>query len=209
MCIRDSNRRNRLSKPQKRYKNNNEVNIIIPARNEEKRLPHLLQTLNQQQDIAKIIVMDDGSTDQTVAIAQNFGKTVYQTHNDTNGLWYGKSHACYQGAKHAKTSLLMFIDADVSLTISYSIETILETYQLQHNRGLLSIQPYHQTYRFYESLSEIFNLMTVVGMNGFSSLARHNHQKMAFGLVTLMNREDYFATQGHQNARNSIIEGFA
>ncbi len=74
---------------------------------------------------------------------------------------------------------------------------------------MLSIQPYHQTYRFYESLSEIFNLMTVVGMNGFSSLARHNHQKMAFGLVTLMNREDYFATQGHQNARNSIIEGFA
>ena len=43
----------------------NEVTIIIPARNEERRLPHLLQSLQGQQGIYEVIVMDDGSKDNT------------------------------------------------------------------------------------------------------------------------------------------------
>ncbi len=50
------------------------------------------------------------------------------------------------------------------------VETLINQYQLQGEKGLLSVQPYHITKRFYEGFSAIFNLMTVVGMNVFSTL---------------------------------------
>ncbi|MEJ7450710.1 4,4'-diaponeurosporenoate glycosyltransferase, partial [Staphylococcus warneri] len=78
-----------------------------------------------------------------------------------------------------------------------------------HNHGLLSVQPFHETGKFYESLSAIFNLMTVVGMNHFSSLKKQKDNNIAFGPILLTNIDDYLATNGHLNAEHSIIEGFA
>lgn len=49
----------------------------------------------------------------------------------------------------------------------------------------------------YEQFSALFNLMTVVGMNQFSSLSHHK-QTLAFGPVTVMKKEDYVLTQGHK-----------
>lgn len=74
---------------------------------------------------------------------------------------------------------------------------------------MLSVQPYHITKRFYEGFSAIFNLMTVVGMNVFSTLDDGRTNQHAFGPVTLTNKEDYYATGGHKSANRHIIEGFA
>lgn len=91
---------------------------------------------------------------------------------------------------------------------SHALESILQAYEKQAYRGLLSIQPYHLVKKSYEQFSAIFNLMTVVGMNQFSSLS-HHRQTLAFGPVTVMNKEDYVLTKGHKNAEHHIIEGFA
>ena len=96
-----------------------------------------------------------------------------------------------------KTPLMMFVDADVIFN-SHAIEAILNSFAQQGNQGLLSIQPYHETFKFYESLSAIFNLMTIVGMNRFSSLSGKFNNYTAFGPVTIMNKEDYFKTGGHK-----------
>lgn len=203
------NQRHRLLSSQNRIIHSNEVTIIIPARNEERRLPHLLQSLQGQQGIYEVIVMDDGSKDNTKEIAQTFGATVYEIEQNLDRQWFGKSHACYQGATNAQSELLMFVDADVTFGHPHAIEKILNTYRKQHNHGLLSVQPFHEPGKFYGSLSAIFNLMTVVGVNQFSSLARQSNNDIAFGPVTLMHRDDYFKTDGHKNAQYSIIEGFA
>ena len=48
-----------------------EVSIIVPARNEEANLGACLESLTAQTGVAfEIIVVDDGSTDQTLAIAR-------------------------------------------------------------------------------------------------------------------------------------------
>ena len=106
------------------------------------------QSLQGQQGIYEVIVMDDGSKDNTKEIAQTFGATVYETKQNFDRQWFGKSHACYQGATNAQSELLMFVDADVTFGHPYAIEKILNTYRKQHNHGLLSVQPFHETGKF-------------------------------------------------------------
>ncbi len=62
----------------------------------------------------------------------------------------GKSHACYQGVTHACTNRIAFVDADVTFLRKDAVETLINQYQLQGEKGLLSVQPYHITKRFYE-----------------------------------------------------------
>ena len=89
---------------------------------------------------------------------------------------------------------------------SHALESILQAYEKSY-RGLLSIQPYHLVKKHMNSFT-LFNLMTVVGMNQFSSLSHHK-QTLAFGPVTVMKKEDYVLTQGHKIFECHIIEGFA
>ena len=42
----------------------------------------------------------------------------------------------------------MFVDADVTFGHPHAIEKILNTYRKQHNHGLLSVQPFHETGKF-------------------------------------------------------------
>ncbi len=42
-----------------------------------------------------------GSTDKRARVARSYGATVVDVVDDTDGKWYGKSHACYQGVTHA------------------------------------------------------------------------------------------------------------
>ena len=176
------------------------------ARNEAKNLPRLLASLTEAEN-TEVIVMDDGSTDTTRDIAEDYGAKVYAVPDDAE--WQGKSHACYGGSLKAQKALFMFVDADVWFEAEDSLKRILAQYQQQGNQGLLSIQPYHYIEAPYENFSVIFNLMTVIGMNVFSVTREKNTPESAFGPVLLTNRADYFRTQGHRNAATQIIEGFA
>lgn len=184
------------------------VSLIIPARNEAQNLPNLLATITgiDNKEI-EVIVMNDGSTDKTQEIAQGYGAKVYNIDNKSS--WKGKSRACWEGSKHASHDLLLFIDADVQFCGSESIEKIVQQYQRQNGHGLLSIQPYHRIQKVYENISAIFNLMTIVGMNKFSITSNNKDKKNAFGPIMLTNKKDYHETQGHLNAKDKVIEGFA
>ena len=182
------------------------VSVIVPARNEAENLPKLLNSISKEREI-EVIVMDDGSTDETQVVARYYGASVYTVENDTT--WQGKSHACWQGSKYATHDLLMFVDADVQFTCDDSIQNIANQYDLQGGKGLLSIQPYHKIKKLYENISAIFNLMTIVGMNQFSITKSANNEQGAFGPVLVTNKQDYKLTQGHLKAKNQIIEGFA
>src|ERR1700687_1548083 len=76
-----------------------EVSIIVPARNEEASLGACLESLTAQTGVAfEIIVVDDGSTDRTRAIAQSFaGARVISPdplrENSAGKSWTGKNNA--------------------------------------------------------------------------------------------------------------------
>lgn len=90
-----------------------EVSVIIPARNEESSLGECLQSLVAQAGAAfEIIVVDDGSTDRTREIAQNFASVQVISPGPLPPGWTGKNNAVIAGAGVARGEWLLFTDAD-------------------------------------------------------------------------------------------------
>ena len=88
-----------------------ELSIIIPAYNAASTLPRCLDSvLSQMSPNTEIIVVDDGSTDSTAAIAAKYSVQVIAI--AVNG---GSGPARNRGAAVARGSLLLFLDADVTL----------------------------------------------------------------------------------------------
>jgi glycosyltransferase involved in cell wall biosynthesis len=86
--------------------------FIIPALNAEKILPVLLTSINDQTEKDyEIIVVDNGSTDNTQKIISNLKNVRYFYTPKRN-----RSHARNFGAIHALGKYLCFIDADVKLS---------------------------------------------------------------------------------------------
>jgi glycosyltransferase involved in cell wall biosynthesis len=83
------------------------VSIIIPAKNEAGSLPTLLGQIHELQPTAEIIVIDDGSTDDTVAVAEGAGiNVIKQRYSMGNGA------AIKTGARAARGEVLVFMDGD-------------------------------------------------------------------------------------------------
>ena len=179
------------------------LSIIIPARNEEKSLPLLLEDLCAQScQPLEIICVDDDSSDSTAQIAESFGVRVISLHDKPQG-WLGKTWACHNGANAAKGDLLLFLDADVRLGPN-AISRLLETYSEQN--CTISVQPYHVTEELYEQFSLPFNLIQIAA-NG-TTLPKQKSVGL-FGPVILISKNDHIKIGGHESVRKNIIEDIA
>jgi len=84
------------------------VSVIIPAYNAAKFLAETLESaLGQTLSDIEVIVVDDGSKDQTAQVAQSFPAVRY-VHQQNAGV----SAARNTGAAHAKGEFLAFLDSD-------------------------------------------------------------------------------------------------
>jgi len=99
------------------------TSIVIPAYNEAQRLPATLRTLldfaaNHKGEIEEILVVDDGSSDETSAVARKVEKEsplVRLIHYRDNG---GKGYAIRRGVVEARGDLILLSDADLSTPIT-------------------------------------------------------------------------------------------
>jgi len=86
------------------------LSIVIPAWNEERTLPATLAALREAVDAldcgAEILVVDDGSTDATAAVAEGEGARVLSGH------WRQIAAARNAGARETRGRYLVFVDAD-------------------------------------------------------------------------------------------------
>ncbi len=79
------------------------VSVIVPARNEEQCLARCLESLVAQQGASfEILVVDDGSTDRTRAIADSFPQVQVIDAGPLPAGWTGKNHVVWQGAQRAR-----------------------------------------------------------------------------------------------------------
>lgn len=88
-----------------------EISIIIPAYNEERRIARTIRELELNiPEISEIIVVSDG-IDNTDEVALKSGKKVKVLRYDAR---LGHGGAVFEGLKHAKSPIQCFIDADGS-----------------------------------------------------------------------------------------------
>ena len=113
-----------------------ELSIIIPAFNEELRLPATLERiaeyLSTSAHLAEVLVVDDGSKDGTAAVADYFRIKIPTLRVISNGLNRGKGYSVRHGMQEARGRIALFTDADLSAPIEEADKLIdaLETYDV-------------------------------------------------------------------------------
>jgi len=98
------------------------LSVIIPAYNEERRLPKTLfdvdKYLKNQNYDYEIIVVDDGSKDKTVKITKDLLSKISNLRLIENKKNHGKGYVVRQGLLLAKGEYRLFTDADNSTSIN-------------------------------------------------------------------------------------------
>jgi dolichyl-phosphate beta-glucosyltransferase len=98
-----------------------DLSIIIPAYNEESRLPETLcriaAYIRSSNRDTEVLVVDDGSTDATVAAAESLRYALPAMRIISNGVNRGKGFSVRHGMLEAYGRLALFTDADLSAPI--------------------------------------------------------------------------------------------
>ena len=89
------------------------ISIIIPTINEANNLPLLLSDLSILQKEGEILIVDCGSEDRTIDIANIYGAKVYKSRERNRGLQLDL------GAKKSSGDWLIFLHADTRLTYDW------------------------------------------------------------------------------------------
>jgi glycosyltransferase involved in cell wall biosynthesis len=98
-----------------------QLSIVIPAFNEEQRLAATLEKIanyiREKRPDTEVIVVDDGSTDKTAAVAGSWAGKIGQFRVVSNGRNRGKGFSVRHGSLEAKGEVILFTDADLSAPI--------------------------------------------------------------------------------------------
>lgn len=180
------------------------VSVIVPARNEEGSIPHLLASLRTQTFTPhEVLVVDDGSADATATIAAAGGARVIAAPPLPSG-WIGKSWACHLGSLAATGEVLVFLDADVVLGPD-GLDRIVASWLGGARTGLLSVQPFHTTVAGYEQLSAYPNLLAMMASGAFAPGTRP-WSPVAFGPCMVTSARVYRSVGGHETVADEVIE---
>ncbi len=98
-----------------------DLSIIIPAYNEESRLPETLTKIaayiQASRRTTEVLVVDDGSTDDTVRAAETMRDKLPTMRIISNGVNRGKGFSVRHGMLQARGRIALFTDADLSAPI--------------------------------------------------------------------------------------------
>jgi len=112
------------------------ISIVIPAYNEQSRLPDTVRRIEQYLDSAgwefhEIVIVDDGSTDNTVAVAEEFARANPNIRVLRNPVNRGKGYSVRRGMLDARAEWRLLTDADLSAPI----EELDKLYKAVMERG--------------------------------------------------------------------------
>ena len=115
--------------------NNPQISIIIPVLNEEASIGLILSYLKNNsatKNIKEILVVDGGSTDNTVAIASQFDCKVLLSPK-------GRAKQLNFGAKHASAAVLYFLHADTLPPNNFDV-SIIEAISNRQQTGCFQLK---------------------------------------------------------------------
>lgn len=170
-----------------------DISIVIPAFNEEERLPLTLRKIldffaNRSEKI-EILVVDDGSTDNTVEVINNQFPVVKLIKLVKNS---GKGAAIRKGMLSSNGNYILFCDADLSTPI-YEIDKLLPALNSGYDIAIGSraidrtlIKRHQPFYREFmgKTFNKLVQIFTISGISdtqcGFKMFKKHiAHQLFA------------------------------
>ena len=100
------------------FNNPASVSVCLPARDEARTVAAIVRTiwsdLVETGEIEEVLVVDDGSTDSTAAVASSAGARIVVADGSRPGAPVGKGAALRTGLAAAKGDIVVFCDADVT-----------------------------------------------------------------------------------------------
>ncbi|MBM4140170.1 MAG: glycosyltransferase family 2 protein [Nitrospira sp.] len=111
------------------------VSVIIPAYDNAPFIKFALESLFQQtypQEKIEIIVIDDGSTDNTNEILNEYRKKIIYVHQENKGV----ASARNRGMSLAKGEVIIFLDAD-DMWHEEKIQKVIDKFRDKQNIGMV------------------------------------------------------------------------
>ncbi len=201
----------RFKLPQYFIDKNPLISILIPARNEEENIKRCIISLTKQDyDNIEILVLDDGSTDNTSKIVKELSEKdgrikLYKGETLKEG-WGGKSYACHQLSKQARGDYLIFTDAD-TLHFPNSISGAVACL-LRYGLGALSIFSKQIMVTMHERMMVPFGNYIILCLMPIYLIRKAKNALfcVAIGQFMLFKREVYKKIGGHKSVKGEILE---
>ncbi len=185
------------------------VSIIVPVRNEEKRLEASLDSL-QSLDYPnfEVMIVDGSSEDATERIAERYHKFKFIPEGELPEGWIGKVWGCWVGAKNSTGEILLFTDADVKHNKN-SLKLIVN-HLLSNSLEALSVITHQEAKSFWErTMFVVLFLIFIVSGGSKESKNEKSTSSIANGQYFLLKRDCYFSINGHKGVYNNIVEDIA
>ncbi len=189
---------------------NNNLSILIPARNEEKNIENCINSvLKTNKNYTEILVYDDHSTDSTAEVIKKISQLnkkvkIAKTLKLEKG-WTGKSFACYQLAKQSSSEWIVFIDADTTV-----IEDLCQliSYSEENNLSMLSAWPKIEMKSISEKIfMPLLNFIVFTTCPMLIAKKRNSDNLgLAHGACILFKKETYMKLGGHNLVKNDLFE---
>ena len=176
-------------------KNITKVSVLIAARNEEKNIEKLLQTIYNQtfpKELYEVIIVDDHSEDDTRIKVNNF----INNHKDINirlleATSEGKKKAISQALHNAENELIMVTDADCELNSKW-IETVVAFYQDKKCKMILApvlLSPANNLFEKMQVLEHLSLIASTAGSANIGFPVMCNGANMAYERISALEVE--------------------
>jgi len=154
------------------------ISIILPVLNEEKTIKETLTSIQSLLEDTEIIVVDGGSQDKTVEIAQDYANVIISPK--------GRAKQMNAGAKSANGNILWFVHSDSELDKN-SINAIEEAIEQGYVGGCFKLYFYDLNTRFMKYVANASN-------------RRAKYLQLIFGDQGIFMRKDVFnRLDGYKN----------
>ena len=186
------------------------ISVIVPARNEEKNINALLETLKHQSypaDLFEVLIIDDFSSDKTAEIVASFQtKNIklislvdYVTNNSINSY---KKKAIEIGIQLSRGELIVTTDADCLVNKNW-LSTIATFYKKHKPQMIVMPVSIIHTSSFIQ-LFQTIDFMCLQGITG--AAVSNNFHGMCNGANLAYTKKDFYEVDGFKDI-NHIASG--
>lgn len=180
------------------------VSVVVCAHNEEENLrDYLHNLLNQAYPCYEVIVVDDGSEDESLTILKQYARQyehLYLTFVPHGArVISSKKLALTIGIKAAKYDYILLTDADCRPESRHWISEMMSGFAKEETELVLGFSPYFERRGW---LSNMISYDTLLSGMQYMSMARHGHAYMGVGRNMAYRKQTFFDNNGFQGLLN-------